>query len=428
MLVGSRLGRYRVLLKLGAGGMGEVYLAEDTSLGRKVALKLLPLQLTADQNRLQRFKQEARSASALNHPNILTIHEIGEANGRRFIATEFIEGETLRQRIAESRMKLTDALDIAIQAASALAAAHEAGIMHRDVKPENIMVRQDGYAKVLDFGLAKLSEKRIIDSEASTLVQTNEGLVMGTAQYMSPEQARGSKVDARTDIWSLGVVLYEMVAGRAPFAGATATDVILSIIEHEPAPLARYMGEVPAELQRIITKALAKDREKRYQTVKDLLIDLKNLRDELEFEAKLERSVPPDFRSEAGAQSGQAAVVAPTEPVARSTRSAEYLISGIKQHKRGAALALAALAVAVAAATYFYSLRGGGATINSMAVLPFVNASADPDTEYLSDGITESLINSLSQLPDLRMIARTSAQPGHSEGAAVVQRGPSRRQ
>ncbi len=248
LLVGSRLGRYRVLSKLGAGGMGEVYLAEDTSLGRKVALKLLPSHLTADQHRLQRFKQEARSASALNHPNILTIHEIGEANHRPFIATEFIEGETLRRRIAESRMKLTEALDIIIQVASALAAAHEAGIVHRDIKPENIMLRQDGYAKVLDFGLAKLTEKRITDSDASTLFQTDEGVVMGTVLYMSPEQARGSKVDARTDIWSLGVVLYEAVAGRAPFAGATATDVILSIIEREPAPLTRYAEEVPAEL------------------------------------------------------------------------------------------------------------------------------------------------------------------------------------
>lgn len=407
---GTKLGRYEVCSLIGAGGMGEVYLAEDTSLGRKVALKLLPSHLTAEQNRLQRFKQEARSASALNHPNILTIHEIGEADGQPFMATEFIKGETLRQRIAGSQVKLTDTLDIAIQVASALAAAHEAGIVHRDVKPENIMVRQDGYAKVLDFGLAKLNEKRPTDSEASTLVQTDEGVVMGTVQYMSPEQAHGSKVDARTDIWSLGVVLYEAVAGRAPFAGATKTDVIISIIEHEPAPLARYAGKVPAELQRITTKALTKDREKRYQTVKDFLIDLKNLRDELEFEAKLERSVPPEGRSEAGVLSGQATVAAPTTQVARSTLSAESLIDGIKQHKRVAAPALAALAVAVATAAYFYSLRSSSATINSMAVLPFVNDGADPDTEYLSDGITESLTNSLSQLPNLRMIARTSAQ------------------
>ena len=358
LLVGSRLGRYRVLSKLGAGGMGEVYLAEDTSLGRKVALKLLPSHLTADQNRLQRFKQEARSASALNHPNILTIHEIGEAKGQPFIATEFIEGETLRQRIAESRMNLTDALDIAIQVASALAAAHEAGIMHRDVKPENIMVRQDGYAKVLDFGLAKLSEKRTTDADASTLVQTDEGVVIGTAQYMSPEQARGSKVDARTDIWSLGVVLYEALAGRAPFAGETATDVILSIIEREPAPLARYAGEVPAELQRITTKALAKDRERRYQTVKDLLIDLKTLRDELEFEAKLEHSVQPAVS--AAARSGaQAAVENTKEPATRTTEliaprptsSAEYIVGQIKQYKSGViAAAVAATLAAVSVA------------------------------------------------------------------------------
>jgi eukaryotic-like serine/threonine-protein kinase len=415
LTAGQRLGPYKVISPIGSGGMGEVHLAEDTRLGRKVAIKLLRAEFTGDEGRLRRFRQEARAASALNHPNILTIHEIGSEDGTHFMATEYVEGETLRQRMAGARMKLGDALDVGIQVAGALAAAHEAGIVHRDIKPENIMLRRDGYAKVLDFGLAKLTERAATAGGSAgptpVKVKTDAGIVMGTPHYMSPEQARGLEVDARTDIFSLGVVIYEMVAGRAPFTGTTATDVILSIIEREPAPLAHYAGEVPAELQRMVTKALAKDREKRYQTVKDLLIDLKNLRGELEFEAKLERSVPPELSSGAVTRdTGGQTVRAARADEAHPTSSAEYLISGIKQHKRVAALALTALAVAVAAAAYFYSSRSGGATIDSMAVLPFVNDGADPDTEYLSDGITESLTNSLSQLPNLRMIAHTSAQ------------------
>jgi TolB-like protein/Flp pilus assembly protein TadD len=277
------------------------------------------------------------------------------------------------------------------------------------------MVRRDGYAKVLDFGLAKLAERAATagGSAGPTLVkvETNPGVVMGTPHYMSPEQARGQEVDARTDIFSLGVVLYEMVAGRAPFDGGTMSDVIVSLLDKEPAPLSRYAPEVPAELERIVGKSLCKDREGRYQVVKDLLIDLKSLRDELAFEAKLERSAPPEVRGGARA-SGTAGTAVPTgrAEAAHPTSSAEYLINGVKRHKRVAALTLSALAVAAAAAAYFYSLRGGEATINSMAVLPFANDSADPDAEYLSDGITESLTNSLSQLPNLRMIARTSAQ------------------
>ena len=417
LTAGQRLGPYEVISHIGRGGMGEVYLAEDTRLGRRVALKLLRAEFTRDADRLRRFRREARAASALNHPNILTIHEIGSEDGTHFMATEYVEGETLRWRMAGGAMKPGESLDVAIQVASALQAAHEAGIVHRDVKPENIMVRPDGFAKVLDFGLAKLAERAATASGSAgpTLVkvETNPGVVMGTPHYMSPEQARGLVVDARTDIFSLGVVLYEMVAGRAPFGGATTSDVIVSLLDKEPAPLSSCSPRVPAELQRIVGKALCKDREGRYQVVKDLLIDLKSLRDELAFEAKLERSVPPELRVGGGATSDAARPAAPTGRVeaAHSTSSAEYIVTEIKRHKRGAALALAALAVAVAVATYyFYSLRGGGATINSMAVLPFANDGADPDTEYLSDGVTESLINSLSQLPNMRMIARTSAQ------------------
>src|SRR2546423_2099382 len=242
--------------------MGEVYLAHDTELARTVALKILPAEFITDQKRLQRFFQEARAASALNHPNILTIYEIGQTESSRFIATEFIDGETLRQHLSRSTITITEALDVAIQVASALSAAHAAGIVHRDIKPENIMLRRDRLVKVLDFGLAKLTEDRTSlnpDAPTRLLVNTDSGVVMGTAQYMSPEQARGLAVDARTDIFSLGVVLYEMVAGAAPFKGQTASDTIASILKTEAQPLSRLVPEAPAEMERIVSKALEKE-------------------------------------------------------------------------------------------------------------------------------------------------------------------------
>jgi serine/threonine protein kinase/Tol biopolymer transport system component len=281
--------------------MGEVYLATDTTLDRVVALKILPPEIASDQQRMQRFMQEAKTASSLNHPNILTIFEIGESDGAHFIATEFIDGVTLRHHMAGSRLKLSEALDIAAQIAAALTAAHAVGIIHRDVKPENIMLRQDGYAKLLDFGLAKPTERQasLVDTEAQTqmLVNTSPGMVMGTVSYMSPEQARGYALDARTDIWSLGCVLYEMVAGRVPFAGETTSDVIVAVLDREPPLLPGGPHETPLELQRILRKALRKDKEERYQTIKDLLVDLKALKQEVDFEAKLEISVAPDSRS-----------------------------------------------------------------------------------------------------------------------------------
>jgi serine/threonine protein kinase len=298
LLVGQQINHYKILEHIGAGGMGEVYLAQDTKLGRKIALKLLPAVFTNDVDRLQRFQQEARTASALNHPNIVTIHEIGEQQGRHFIATELIEGETLRQRLAGGRMNPVEALDAITQAASALAEAHEVGIVHRDVKPENIMLRRDGYVKVLDFGLAKLAERKQsrTDLEAVTRMHgnTSAGLVMGTVNYMSPEQARGLTLDERTDIWSLGCVLYEMLAGRAPFEGATEADVTVSILEKEPASLTAVSEEIPAELDWIVKKALRKEREERYQTVREMLGDLRAVKQELEFDAKLERKAAPD--------------------------------------------------------------------------------------------------------------------------------------
>jgi serine/threonine protein kinase/tetratricopeptide (TPR) repeat protein len=294
---GRRIGHYQIIATLGAGGMGKVYLAEDSRLKRKVALKLLPASFVQDEERVRRFEQEARAASALNHPNILTIHEIGtEGDHARFIATEFVEGVTLRQHLRQAPLKLHEVLEIAIQTAAALSAAHAARIAHRDIKPENLMVRPDGYVKVLDFGLAKLTEtpphQRISDTDslAIALVNTQPGMVMGTIVYMSPEQARGLDVDARTDIWSLGVVLYEMIAGHPPFRGSTNSDVMVSVLDREPPPLTRAAPGVSSELERIVMKALAKDREERYQTIKDMLIDLRRHKQRLEFEAEMSRS------------------------------------------------------------------------------------------------------------------------------------------
>src|SRR5438132_1409862 len=415
---GAKLGRYEIRSKIGEGGMGELYLAQDTKLDRKVALKILPAEVAAHSDRMKRFVQEAKAASALNHPNIITIYEIDETDSINFIAIEFIEGETLRERIRNtSPMKLSEILDVANQTASALSAAHAANIVHRDIKPENIMLRRDGIVKVLDFGLVKLMDPPEMGAEDATrpLVQTDAGVVMGTVAYMSPEQARGLPVDARTDIWSLGVVLYEMAAGRLPFEGETATDVILSIVEREPPPLARYSKDTPAELERIVSKALRKNKEERYQTAKDLALDLKNLKQELEVQARLERSI--ESRAGRGGRlvtSGeQMAIVTSPRSASRTAgagtiqpiSSAEYIVSEIKSHKRSVVLGVAALVIAVAAVVYFFYFAKSGETIDSVAVLPFVNASNNPDTEYLSDGLSDSIIDSLSHLPNLKKVS-----------------------
>src|SRR5437763_3754944 len=292
---GTKLARYEISTPLGAGGMGEVYLARDTKLDRKVEIKILPATLAGNSDRMRRFVQAAKAASALNHPNIITIYEIDETESGHFLATEFIDGATLRERIRKASIKPGEVVDVSAQLASALSAAHAAGIVHRDIKPENIMMRADGIVKVLDFGLAKLTERLppgSVDAEAATkaLVQTEPGVVLGTTAYMSPEQARGLTVDARTDIFSLGVVIYELVAGRTPFGGTTRSDLIVALLERDPPPLARFAPEAPAELERLVMKALAKDREQRYQTAKDLLIDLKGLKQTLVVDAAIERS------------------------------------------------------------------------------------------------------------------------------------------
>jgi len=416
---GTKLGRYEIRSKLGAGGMGEVYLALDTELDRTVAIKILPYPFAADQRRLQRFIQEAKTASALNHPHILTIHEIGNTGDTRFIATEFIDGETLRQRIRGGSLNLNEILEIVIQTTGALAAAHAAGIIHRDLKPENIMVRRDGYAKVLDFGLAKLTEPEGSTSEpeapTKAMINTGPGIVIGTANYMSPEQAKGTNLDVRTDLWSLGVVLYEMITGRQPFAGETPTETLSLILQKEPAPITRYVSDVPAEMERIVNKALTKDREERYQTAKDLLIDLRTLKRKLEVDAEMDRTVPPELRAVATAGGQGTAATSSDAPAATSSASsvpgpssAEYIFSGIKRHRIALAIAALVLAGASVAIYQYLHARTSEVAIESIAVLPFQNRSTEADTEYLSDGLAESLIYRLSQLPNLKVSPTSS--------------------
>lgn len=417
------IAHYRILRRLGKGGMGEVFLAEDTKQhGRKVALKVLPDELTRSEHRLRRFKQEARAVLALNHPNILTVFEIGESSDSYYLATEYIEGETLRQCLWREPLRVDEALGVAIQVAMALEAAHAAGIVHRDIKPENIMLRQDRFVrdrfvKVLDFGLAKLTDRESSssDPEAVTIPisETTPGLVMGTSGYMSPEQAEGESIDARSDIFSLGVVLYEMIAGQPPFKGRTESHTRVSIIDHEPAPLTQYVQNVPRQLERIIAKALAKDRQKRYQTVTDLKLDLEQLRDELHVESSAGASVRREFDATTETRTNtswptqtrsqietvsDAPVQVSTAGSQTGSRHARWMVYSV--------LGVLLCGLIVAAIVYF---TRPPVAINSVAVLPFVNDSKDPNVEYLSDGITESIINNLSQLPELRVMSRNAA-------------------
>jgi len=414
LLPNTTLSHYRIVSKIGAGGMGEVYLAEDTRLDRQVALKILPQEFAEDSDRMNRFVREAKSASALNQPNIITIHEIGEAEGTHFIASEYIQGETLHTRLKQTPLDLKTTLDIAIQVASALNAAHKAGIIHRDIKPENVMIRPDGLVKILDFGIAKLSTKRAEPTaeEAATALKqqgTSPGVIIGTANYMSPEQARGKAVNAQSDIFSFGIVLYEMVTGQRAFTGENAVDVIGAILHKEPTPLNQLAPELPHEIERIINKTLRKDPDVRYQTAGDLLTDLKDAKQELEFQDKLERAVAPQSqRPETQtiflpATDGQRS---PTLP----TSSAEFITQEVKKHKLGVMVGSLFVVALLGVGLWFFYFRVSAAnkTISSIAVLPFQNKSSDADTDYLSDGLAESLIYRLSQLPNLK-VSPTSA-------------------
>ena len=430
------LAHYSIVRKIGAGGMGEVYLAQDQKLDRKVALKILPADVASNHERMRRFIQEAKAASALNHPNIITIYEIDESDSLHFIATEFIDGETLRQRIKHEHLKLNDLLEIAIQAAGALAAAHAAGIIHRDIKPENIMVRRDGYIKVLDFGLAKLTqpEGSTTDTEAPTkaLVDTGAGTVVGTANYMSPEQAKGKRVDGRTDLWSLGAVIYEMVAGHVPFEAETPSEVIGLILNKEPPPLARYDREAPPELERIVTKALTKDLEERYQTAKDLLVDLKRLKRQIDLYTEIERTVPPEFRTASSAATHTDAPAPPTSQTATASgevthqmSSAQVIVSEIKRHKKGFALTSALVfALVLATVGYLFFARRTVALTDKDTILlaDFVNTTGDGVFDgTLKQGLAVQLGQSpfLNLFPDTR-VRQTLRLMGHSPDDRVT--------
>jgi serine/threonine protein kinase/Flp pilus assembly protein TadD len=412
MIEGTRLGRYEIRSKIGEGGMGEVYLAQDTKLDRKVALKILPADVAAHPDRMKRFVQEAKAASALNHPNIITIHEIDQTQASHFIASEFIDGETLHEHMRNAPLKLEQVLDVATQIASALSAAHSAGIVHRDIKPQNIMVRRDEIVKVLDFGLAKLVEQTPLDAEAETRiqVQTQAGMIMGTIAYMSPEQTRGKVVDARTDIWSLGIVMYEMLANVTPFAEETASDSIAAILTKEAPPLAE---SIPTDLRRIVRKCLQKKADERYQTVKDLFLDLKILKRELEFsQAVSQRSLPAQFAGfssvdlvRENATAIQSEAISTHQSVLQS--SVGDVVGRVKTWRyRVAAAGLALIVISVA---FAYWQSKSPKQINSVAVLPFENASGDANLDYLSDGVSESVIDRLSQLGQLKVIARNSS-------------------
>jgi serine/threonine protein kinase/Flp pilus assembly protein TadD len=410
----STLSHYRIVSKIGAGGMGEVYLAQDTKLDRQVALKILPREFAEDDDRMNRFVREAKSASALNQPNIITIHEIGETDGTHFIASEYIQGETLHALLRQMSLDLKTTLDIAIQVASALNAAHKAGIIHRDVKPENVMIRPDGLVKILDFGIAKLSARKTdaTDEEAATALKqqgTNPGVIIGTANYMSPEQARGKEVSAQSDIFSFGIVLYEMVTGQRAFKGENALDVIGAILHKEPTPLRQLSPELPNEIERIINKALRKDPDARYQTAADLLTDLKDAKQDLEFRDKLERSVAPQSREQKTQTIIPPSTDAPRE-VQSSTSSLEYAVTQAKSHRLAAGIIALVLFGLISTAGYFAFVSRGSSTkqISSIAVMPFVNESGNADVEYLSDGMTETLIKSLSNLSSLDVKPRSA--------------------
>ena len=372
-MIGRSLTHYKILEKIGSGGMGDVYLAEDTKLGRKVALKLLPSELAENEERRARFVREAKAASAIDHPNVAHIHEIGEADGVHFIAMQFVDGKTLAARVKDGNLGTTSIINIGLQVADALDAAHAKGIVHRDIKPANLVLTDRDQIKVLDFGLAKslAASEPSQDSDAATEVKTDAGMVMGTVHYMSPEQALARDVDGRSDLFSLGVVLYELTTGRLPFSGGSVTETIERIANAEPDAIARFNYDAPPELERIIRRCLEKNPEERYQTAKDLLIELKHLKRD----------------SESGA------VVAPV-PL-----SGKRLLRPV--------LALGAIVLAVVAGGFFFS-SGDSERIDSLAVLPFENGSGDPEAEYFSDGVTESIISSLSKLPDVRVISRTS--------------------
>jgi len=418
---GTRLNHYSIVSKIGAGGMGEVYLAQDTRLDRKVALKVLPADLASNRDRMERFVREAKAAAALNHPNIAHVYEIGESEGINFIAMEYVEGLTLREKIHRERTEIRTLLRYLQHVAEGLAKAHAAGIVHRDLKPDNIMITREGHAKILDFGLAKLIEPRLAKSvpdegagDAATAIMqqhSTPGVIMGTVGYMSPEQAQGrtNQIDQRSDIFSFGCILFEAATGHKPFEGDSVVKSLHSLI-YEPAPQIKDLNpSAPPDLQRIIRRCLAKDPEERSQAIKDVAIELKELRRELDAGADFETTAPPFGVPPSGGIPSSIRTLPPEggTPNTYSTSSAEYVVQGLKQHKLFVGLAVVILIGAVALFAYYQHARNSEVAIESIAVLPLDNSSSDPDTEYLADGLTESLIYRLSQLPNLKVSPRS---------------------
>ncbi len=418
----SVISHYRIVSKLGAGGMGEVYRAQDTKLNRTIALKILPVELAANEDRMRRFVQEAQAAAALNHPHIAQVFEIGEHEGTHFIAMEFVDGLTLRETIHSEVSELSKLLRLLQQVAEGLSKAHAAGIVHRDLKPDNIMVTRDGFAKVLDFGLAKLVESGVDLGQGDSNVPTEvirqhsaQGIVMGTVGYMSPEQAQGKSqdIDQRSDIFSFGCILFEAVTGQRAFAGQDAIDTLNKVIREPVPPISDFRPTAPNHLQRIVRRCLAKDRDDRYQTIKDVAIELRELRRELEASG-VDTTAPPatgETATEAGAEarSGGAQTGSVGGSITAPVSSAEYIITGIKKHKLVSTIGTVLfIAAAVGAGSYFHS-RNTEIAIESIAVLPFENRTNDPDADYISDGITESINNSLTRLPNLKVIPHSVA-------------------
>ena len=420
---GTKLGRYEIHSQIGAGGMGEVYLAQDTKLDRKVALKILPADVASDRDRMDRFVREAKAAAALNHPNIAHIYEIGEADSQNFIAMEFIDGQTLRKVIHSGQADMPKLLRYLQHVAEGLAKAHAAGIVHRDLKPDNIMVTRDGHAKILDFGLAKLIEPQqsSVDtgeaaSELATAIlqqHSTPGVVLGTVGYMSPEQAQGKtkEIDQRSDIFSFGCILYEAVTGHKAFAGKDAVDSLNKIIREPVTPISDFRPDAPNDLQRVVRRCLAKDPEDRYQTIKDVAIELRELRRDLAGATGIDTTTSPQFGVPPSGGIVSPGQILPSEastPSSQPPSSAEYIVSGIRQHKFALAVALMVLAAGAVGLGMYLHARNNEVAIESIAVLPFQNRSTDGDTEYLSDGLAESLIYRLSQLPNLKVSPTSS--------------------